>query len=116
MTNLHARTIQSRPQTHLNRPFRFNPAPQSQATGNLIYPARTWTFSIQPSATVARTAISPVMHPAVPVMPIPNINASSSSGVAPIMARARSNPAPATNTPAPSVGNRLVSWLHHLGG
>lgn len=111
MTNLHARTIQSRPQSQLNRPFRFNPSPQSQATGNQIFPARTWTFSTQPSATVPRTAISPVMHPAVPVMPIPSSVASS--GVAPIMARARVVPSPATKT---TPGNRLMSWLHHLGG
>lgn len=110
MTNLHARTIQSRPQAHLNRPYRFNPAPQTQATGNQIYPARTWTFSVQPNITVPRTAISPVMHPAVPVMPIPNV--ISSSGVAPISARTRPTPAPAQT----SLGHKLASWLHHLGG
>lgn len=113
MTNLHARTLQSRSHAQLNRPYRFNPSPQTQATGNQIFPGRTWTFSTQPFTTAPRIAISPVMHPPVPTMPIPNV--ISSSGVAPISgpAPARTNPAAAK---APSIGSRLVSWLQHLGG
>lgn len=113
MTNLHARTIQSRAQQHLNRPFRFNPVPKTQATGNQIFPARTWTFSTQPFATAPRTAISPVMHPAVPVMPLPSA-VDYYSGSAPMMAGTRQAPTPPSKAPAApssSLGNQVLGWL-----
>lgn len=116
MTNLHARTVMSRPHAQLNRPFRFNPSPQTQATGNQIFPARTWTFSAQPWDTAPRTAISPVINPAVPVMPIPNLADYGivSGGT---VRRRNPNPNPPPETAeAHSLGSRLVSWMKHLGG
>lgn len=111
MTNLHARTVMSRAHTQLNRPFRFNPSPQTQATGNQIFPARTWTFSAQPWDTVPRTAISPVLHPAVPVMPIPSLadwGSASAASLAKGHNRARVAP---TATKAPSLVQRVFGWL-----